>query len=115
MHELSIVEALIEQVRREVERSGQSGRVRRLELAVGRLSSVNCDSLRFAFGLLAEDTLVAEAELQITQRKATCDCQACNARVEIDEVAVRCPACGSEQITVEGGQELLLQSIEIED
>ncbi|MHC4179125.1 MAG: hydrogenase maturation nickel metallochaperone HypA [Planctomycetota bacterium] len=115
MHELSIVEALIEQVQREVERSGQSGQVRRLELIVGRLSGVSCDSLRFAFDLLSADTIVEEATLLISERRATCRCQACNARVEIDEITVRCPACGSMQVTLEGGRELLLESIEIED
>lgn len=115
MHELSIVEALIEQVEREVQRSGQSGRIRRLDLTVGRLSGVSCDSLRFAFELLSDDTIVKDAELHITQPKATCRCQACRARVEVDEIAVRCPACGSMQITLEGGRELLLESVEIED
>ena len=115
MHELSIVEALIEQVQREVQRSGQSGRIRRLELAVGRLSGVSCDSLRFAFELLCGDTLVAAAELHIREPKATCRCQACNACTEVDEITVRCPGCSSPQITVEGGGELLLESIEIED
>jgi hydrogenase nickel incorporation protein HypA/HybF len=115
MHELSIVEALIEQVQREVERSGQLGTIRRLELTVGRLSGVSCSSLRFAFELLSADTIVEQAELHISERKATCRCQACNARVEIDEIAVRCPACGSMQVALEGGRELLLESIEIED
>jgi hydrogenase nickel incorporation protein HypA/HybF len=121
MHELSIVEALIEQVQREVQRSGRiptggpPGRIRRLELAVGRLSGVSCDSLRFAFELLSGDTPVAGAELQITEPKATCRCQTCHARQEVDEITVRCPACGSTQVTLEGGRELLLQSIEIED
>jgi ribosomal protein S27E len=61
------------------------------------------------------DTPVAGAELQITEPKATCRCQECHARQEVDEITVRCPACGSERVTLEGGRELLLQSIEIED
>lgn len=115
MHELSIVEALIEQVQRELERSGQSGPIRRLNLSVGRLSGVSCDSLRFAFELLSADTIVGDAELHISQPKATSRCQACDARAEVDEITVRCPACGSMQITLEGGRELLLQSIETQD
>jgi hydrogenase nickel incorporation protein HypA/HybF len=115
MHELSIVEALIEQVQREVERAGQSGQVRRLELIVGRLSGVSCDALRFAFELLSAGTLVAGAEIHIHEPKATCRCQACDARIEVDEITVRCPACGSMQVTIEGGRELLLQSIEIQE
>ncbi len=115
MHEVYICEALIEQVQREVDRCGESGRIRRLDLSVGRLSGVSCDSLRFAFELLSPDTLVADAELHISEPQATCRCRTCNAQVEIDELTVRCPACGSMQITLEGGRDLLLQSIEIED
>lgn len=115
MHELSIVEALIEQVGRELERAGQRGPIARLELSIGRLSGVNCDSLRFAFGLLAPDTLVANAEVVIQEPKAVCHCHACNAKVDIDDLVVQCPQCASADITIEGGRELLLQSIEIED
>jgi hydrogenase nickel incorporation protein HypA/HybF len=115
MHELSIVEALIEQVRRELQRAGQNGRVRRLELSIGRLSGVNCDSVRFAFGLIAVGTLLENAELTIHEPKAVCCCRACNARAEIDDLVIQCPQCGSAEISIDGGRDLLLQSIEIED
>jgi hydrogenase nickel incorporation protein HypA/HybF len=115
MHELSIVEALIEQVQREVQRAGQRGRVQRLELSIGRLSGVSCDSLRFAFELLAPGTLVEEAKVSIHQPKASCRCHACGAVSEIDEISVRCPKCGSMEVVVEGGRDLLLQSIDLED
>ena len=115
MHELSIVEALIEQVQKEVERSGQTGRIRRLDLTVGRLSGVSCDSLRFAFELLSAETIVEQAELHITQPKAICRCLSCQAQAEVDDIPVRCPACGDTQVTLEGGRQLLLESIEMED
>ncbi|HUT12267.1 MAG TPA: hydrogenase maturation nickel metallochaperone HypA [Thermoguttaceae bacterium] len=115
MHELSIVETLIEQVQQEVERAGHHGRVLRLDLTIGRLSGACCDSIRFAFELLAPDTPLADAELHITEPKATCRCQDCRAVVEIDQFPVGCPRCGSRAILIDGGRELLLQSIEIED
>jgi hydrogenase nickel incorporation protein HypA/HybF len=115
MHELSIVESLIEQVQRELERAGQRGRVRRLELSIGRLSGVNSDSVRFAFGLLAPGTLVEESEIAIEEPKAVCQCRECNARTEIDDLPANCPQCGSPEISIEGGRDLMLQSIEIED
>ncbi len=115
MHELAIAEALIEQVRREVRRAGQNGRVTRLELAVGQLSGVHCDSLRFAFELLSPGTMVEGAKVDIDQPRAVCRCQACGAREEIDQLVVECPRCRSSQITIEEGRQLLLQSIEIED
>jgi hydrogenase nickel incorporation protein HypA/HybF len=115
MHELSIVEALIDQVGRELDRAGQQGRVVRLELGIGRLSGVHSDSVRFAFGLLAPGTRVENAEIAIQEPKAVCNCHACRARVEIDDLVVQCPRCASGDITIEGGRELVLQSIEIED
>ena len=65
MHELSIVEALIDQVGQELDRAGQQGRVVRLELSIGRLSGVHGESVRFAFGLLAPGTRVENADLVI--------------------------------------------------
>jgi hydrogenase nickel incorporation protein HypA/HybF len=115
MHELSIVDALIEQVGREVHRSGQSGKVRGVELSIGRLSGVSCDSVRFAFELLAPGTLVEGAEIVINEVKAACRCQTCNALVEIDDLVFKCPKCASDAITIEGGRELMLQSIDVED
>jgi hydrogenase nickel incorporation protein HypA/HybF len=115
MHELSIVEALIDQVGHELQRAGQPGRVLRLDLDVGRLSGVNPDSLRFAFELMAPGTAVQGAEIVIVEPKAQCRCQACRATSEIDDLVVECPRCGSREITIEGGRDLLLHSIEIED
>ena len=115
MHELSIVEALIEQVRRELERAGQQGRVLRLELSIGRLSGVNCDSVRFAFGLLAPGTRGrgrrnrdpgAEGRLPLPRLP----CPNGNRRP-----GGPVSPCASSEITIEGGRELMLQSIEIED
>jgi hydrogenase nickel incorporation protein HypA/HybF len=113
MHELSIVEALIDQVGKELDRAGQQGRVARLELNIGRLSGVNCESLRFAFNLLAPGTIVENAEIAIQEPKPVCRCRACNANVEIDDLVVQCPRCASGEITIEGGRELVLESIEI--
>jgi len=115
LHELSIVKTLIEQVEKEVRRSGHDGHVVHLDIIIGRLSGVNVDSIRFAFDLLSPDTLLEEANLRITEAKAVCLCEACDARTEIDELVANCPACGSEQITFEGGQDLLLESIELDD
>jgi hydrogenase nickel incorporation protein HypA/HybF len=115
MHELALVESLIEQVGNEVAQSGHRGRVLGLELIVGRMSGANADSIRFAFELLAPGTLVEKAELRVVEPKAVCCCDDCGHLHEIDELAAACPQCGGEQISFQGGQDLLLQSIELED
>ena len=115
MHEVAIVDALIQQVEEEVRRSGMPGRVVRLDLSIGRLSGVCADALRFAVELLAPGTIVESAKVEIREPKAVCCCAACGARTEIDDLQTNCPRCASQEITIEGGREMLLESIELED
>jgi hydrogenase nickel incorporation protein HypA/HybF len=114
MHELSIVEALIEQVTRELHRAGQKGRVVELNLAVGRLSGVHSDSLRFAFDLLSPGSIVDGAQVLIEEPKAVCRCRDCGHTEPIDELVAQCPKCGSGNLVIEGGRQLTLNSIELE-
>jgi hydrogenase nickel incorporation protein HypA/HybF len=115
MHELSIVEALIEQVQQEVKRAGIEGKIAKLELSIGRLSGVNTDSIRFAFELLSSDTILAGTEIIIFEPKAVCRCNSCQAETEVDDLPLKCPRCSSEDVVIEGGRELLLQSIDVEE
>ncbi|MCC6125452.1 MAG: hydrogenase maturation nickel metallochaperone HypA [Pirellulales bacterium] len=115
MHELSIVEALIEQVQEEVRRAGVEGKIAKLELSIGRLSGVNADSIRFAFDLLSSDTILAESEIVIHESKAVCRCNSCRSETEIDDLLSQCPRCASDDIAIDGGRELLLQSIDVEE
>ncbi len=114
MHELSIVEAILAQVQEEVRQAGATGRVTRLDLIIGRLSGVNPDSIRFDFELLGPGTLMEGAEICIREPAAVCACRGCGARSEIDELVATCPRCASHDVAIEGGQELILQSIEVD-
>ncbi len=113
MHELSIVQALIEQVEAEVEKSGETGPVTALDLVIGRLSGVHVDSIRFGYEFLAPGTVLEGAELRIREPSATIVCRECGYREPIAELLMRCPQCDSGEIVIEGGRELLLQSIEL--
>lgn len=111
---MSIVQALIEQVEAEVEKSGELGRVVELDLVVGRLSGVHVDSIRFAYEILAPGTILEGSTLRISEPTAYSDCHACGAREAIEELSMYCPRCGSGEIVIDGGRDLMLQSIELE-
>jgi len=115
MHEAAIAEELISAAQAEVARSGARGRVVRLEVTVGRLSGVSPEALRFAFERLAPGTPLQGACLEIAEPKARCRCEQCGKETETDELFGGCPACGSAAAVIEGGRELLLQAIEVED
>jgi len=114
MHELSIVEALIDQGAAELARTTCTGRVVRVDLSIGRLSGANAESIRFAFGLLAPGTVVEGAAIAIDQPRAVCRCRDCQAQTEIEDLVAECPRCAGGQISIEGGREMVLQSIEVE-
>jgi hydrogenase nickel incorporation protein HypA/HybF len=115
VHELAIVDALIAQVRQEVQRAGAVGSVTRVELVVGRFSGVCPDSLRFAFEMLAPGTIVEGAELALSQPPAIARCRTCGAETQLDDLAGTCPQCQSPEVSLEGSRDLVLQSIELED
>src|SRR5512141_1978884 len=102
MHELSIVQALIDQVEQEVGGSGAAGRVVRLDLVIGRLSGVSVDSIRFGFEVLSPGTLLEAARLEIDEPRAECVCRDCGRRTVVDELQMACPVCGSAATTIEG-------------
>jgi len=115
VHEVSIVQSLIQQVEAEVRQAGCDGRILRLGLVIGRLSGVHADSVRFAFEMLGPGTLLEGAELHITEPSAELVCKDCGARTPIEDLTAECPACGSRAVVIEGGRDLLLESIEVED
>lgn len=55
------------------------------------------------------------ASLEIEEPRAVCVCAGCGVRTELEELFLQCPACGSPEIAVDGGQEMLLETIDIEE
>jgi hydrogenase nickel incorporation protein HypA/HybF len=112
---MSIVQALIEQVHVEVDQSEHEGQVLGLDLVIGRMSGVHVDSIRFAFEMLTPGTIMEGAELRIQEPSASLSCHQCGAEHEVEQITVDCPSCGSGDISIRGGQEMLLHSIELMD
>jgi hydrogenase nickel incorporation protein HypA/HybF len=90
-------------------------RVARVNLAVGKLSAVVSDSLRFCFEVAAKETPLEGAELAIEEVDVVARCNACDHQWTIEEPAFSCPLCKSGNITLVSGRELDIRSIEIED
>lgn len=115
MHESAIAQQLIAAAQEALGRSAPLGKATLLRINVGRLAGVHCESLRFAFEVLASETPLRGAALDIRETKAVAVCADCGARTEIDDPFAVCPACGSAEVRLEGGGELVLESIEVEE
>lgn len=113
MHELSIAQALIEQVEAAAAKE-HALRVVRVVITVGALSGVDPEALRSLFPLVAEGTVTAEAELVIEQVATRVRCRACGQETPAEESFSGCAVCGSKDVEVSAGRELNIKSVELE-
>ena len=111
MHEASIVESLLDLVRRS---TPGGNRVRRIDVRVGLLTGVSPESMQLYFELLREGTICAEAELAVSLEPLLARCDTCGADHSLGEAVWICPACGAGSLTFRNGDELHLRSIEVD-
>jgi len=81
---------------------------------IGHLRQVVPDSLRFYWGVVTRETLCERARLDLELIPAWLECRACELTWKADAAAFRCPSCTSGDITVLSGEELEVESIELE-
>ena len=112
MHELSIAQALVTQILDAVAQEG-GGTVRSARVIVGGLSGVDIESLRFAFPIASDGTPIADIRLDIDEDPAIIVCKECGARTTPDFPLPLCTQCDSIDVTIEGGQHLMLESIQL--
>ena len=113
MHEASLVEQLLGQVRRIAEQNG-GGRVTRIEVIVGELAGVEPDLVRFAFDRLAPDAGLAEARLSLVVRPVSVYCVTCSATSALSGFVFRCPRCGDEKVEVVDGEQFVLHQVTLD-
>jgi hydrogenase nickel incorporation protein HypA/HybF len=111
MHELSIAGAVVDIVNRHA--GGR--RVERVELRVGHLRQVVPSALEFAFELVAAGTPAEGAELVMEEVPADVSCRGCGGASTLTAFPAVCGRCGSLDVEVTGGDELLVDALELEE
>jgi hydrogenase nickel incorporation protein HypA/HybF len=111
MHELSIAGAVVDIVNRHA--GGR--RVTKVELRVGHLRQVVPSALEFAFELVAEGTPAEGAVLEMEEVPATVACRRCQSETTLAAFPAQCGTCGSLDVDVTGGEELLVDALELEE
>ncbi len=112
MHELSVCQALVEQAER-IARERQA-RVIRLMLKIGPLSGVESELLRRAFPLASAGTCCEGAALEILAAPVTVYCPDCRVTSEVAANKLLCPECGNWRTSLASGDEMVLQTVELE-
>ena len=113
MHELSVVASLVETIEAlvlEHKAKAATG----VWIKVGPLSGVVPELLESAFDMYRKGTVVENARLVIEKTPLIAVCRACQAETERADYAPACPACGSSDLEITGGTDLLLERVELE-
>lgn len=87
-------------------------RVVRIRLEIGRLAGVVADSVRFCFEIVAAGTGLEGAELEIVEPPGVAHCRRCDAMIELRDTVLLC-TCGSADLEVLGGTEMLIKEVEV--
>ena len=114
MHELSVTENLLSLALKHAQAAGAT-RITRLSLVVGELSSIVDDSVQFYWDMVSQNTIAEGAVLEFRRVSGQLRCNDCGQQFDIaDRDDFTCPACGSTQTVVAGGDEFRLESIDVE-
>lgn len=115
MHEISLVQNLIQQLR-ELAAANDASRVIAVTMEIGPLSGVVVDSFRFGFDILAaNDDFIRGAELRVQTPEVSYRCTGCGQSFTTSGVRPEeCKQCGDTLLIPEGGDDLILRQVEME-
>jgi hydrogenase nickel incorporation protein HypA/HybF len=113
MHELAVTESILELARKHAAQAGV-GRVTRLRIVMGELSSFVDDSVKFYWDIISKGTVCEGSELVFERVPAGLLCLDCSREYTLCGELVPCPSCGSARVRVTAGDEFRLDSIDVD-
>jgi len=119
MHELSVMSQVVESVTIGLKGKAVT-RVESVRLEVGELTMLGKEQLKFAWGILTEDTILKGARLIVVRKPAVIECPKCGFRGGAKHPTglgshlltpyICCPRCGGD-VQIVGGRECIIRSI----
>jgi len=115
VHELSLATGIVSMVDAALARETQPVRVRRLRVEVGAFAGVELRALRFALDALAPGSALNEAEVDVFEVPGSAWCFDCGQTVALQARLQPCPQCGGQRLQANGGTELRVVELTVED
>lgn len=113
MHEISIAESILEIAEAEARRANASA-VLLIRIRLGEFTTIVREALEFAFEIARQQTIAAQAQLEIEVVPTVVECVVCHtAPHPITEVCFVCRECGF-PLKIVSGEELQIEYIEVE-
>jgi hydrogenase nickel incorporation protein HypA/HybF len=107
MHEFGLCEGVLDAVR-----TRAAGRpVAGIRVRCGVRHAVDPASMAQAFTMIAAGTEAADADVDVVTVPARVTCRDCGATGESTDLLAACDRCGSVNVDISGGEELILESV----
>ena len=113
MHELAITQSLLDLVLEEAAKAGAS-KVLKINVVLGEMSGVVDQFVEFNFDLLSKDTAAEAATISFQNIPKQARCRKCNHVFHPEDICWSCPNCQSTELEMIAGNELYVESIEVE-
>ena len=113
MHELSLMAGVFNIIE-DVLGQHDIKSVTHVRLVVGELTNAEPEALKMAFEAYAKDTKAEKAELEIVRMPVVARCQHCQQEFLVPGLAFFCPHCSCAGLEIVQGEELMLESLEVE-
>ncbi|GAA3071805.1 hydrogenase maturation nickel metallochaperone HypA [Streptosporangium carneum] len=109
MHELGIAEAILA----EVENRADGRRVRWARVHAGALLRITEPAINHAFAKVADGSPAEGAQVELVIVPVQLICLSCGQTAASVVPLVTCPECGGTDVVTEGGDDLVLESIQL--
>jgi len=113
MHELGITTQILETALKAAEERG-AARVKAIRLKIGEWTTIEPDCLEFYFEAISKGTLAEGASILVERVPLQAKCMACGSPFAPEEMVFKCPVCGSSEVEIASGREMLVDSVEVE-
>ncbi|NOY59857.1 MAG: hydrogenase maturation nickel metallochaperone HypA [Calditrichaeota bacterium] len=111
MHELSIIESIVDIVLEEMPKHNLT-KVTKVSLRIGDMRQVVPDAMQFGFEVVTKNTPLEDAELLIEHIPITGQCEKCKHEFLVKSWLDNCPRCEHPNIQIIAGKELEIAEFE---
>jgi len=121
MHEFSMTTQIVENVLQEAEKHNAK-KVIEVHLAIGKLTFLGVEQVRFSYDILVKDTMMEGSKLHIEEKNGVVKCSSCgyegdfmyedDPMYHVPTPTLRCPKCGG-VVDIVGGRECTIKSIKL--
>jgi hydrogenase nickel incorporation protein HypA/HybF len=121
VHEFSVTSQIVDSVLKEAEKHG-ARKVVQVNLAIGKLTFLGIEQVRFAYKLLVKGTKAEKSRLVIKEKDGIVKCSRCgyegdfkyedNPMYHVPMPTLKCPKCDG-IVDIVGGKECTIESIKL--